>query len=33
LRVPPTITIPAQTPVSVSLLENVTFSRKPVTVR
>ena len=33
LRVPPTITIPAQTPVSVSLLENVTFSRKPITVR
>lgn len=33
LRVPPTITVPAQTPVSVSLLENVTFSRKPLVVR
>jgi type IV secretory pathway VirB10-like protein len=33
LRIPPTITVPAHTPVSVSLMENVTFSRKPLVVR
>ena len=33
LRVPPTITIPAHTPVSITLSENVTFSRQPVLVR
>jgi type IV secretory pathway VirB10-like protein len=33
LRIPPTITVPAQTPVSVSLQENVMFSRAPLVVR
>ena len=33
LRVPPTVTIPKDTPVTIRLSENVTFSRSPIVVR
>jgi type IV secretory pathway VirB10-like protein/type IV secretory pathway TrbF-like protein len=33
LRLPPTIKIKANTPVTISLMENVTFSRNPIVVR